>query len=855
MKKITLMLALLGSVFTSVQTAFADDAKWEGKRIASVSAAVNDLASLTDGTYLMRNVGHMSYLRENDNKSLYLWNAVTSGSTDVSDINAAFAGTSSTISSVAYVSKHTKTATDGTETTYYNIQFRSGQYIGTSLPNGDAASSNATAGEIEIVATDTESQFNFRPTGSNWANGNGNTTNPSAGTFTGWGTTTPGAGGNGAYQFFPVTLEDNPVVSVTWTVKNAADDSTLGTFTTSVDKGSTVALPDFEKSYFFTDATLVTPENTTITDENNAFTINVTVGTAPYTASTAAAPVWYNIKLRNDEGHYINHVMSTDNGIGTQRANTKEFFASEGGIETFNGGMWAFVSNGLGVKLLNKQTGKYVKATAANNTAASLVSDADATTFIVKTNTYNSGAGFSLQVPGTANAHIGDHCSARLGAWVNNGSQNDGGSCFEIALAETTENLTIGKELLTDSLSNVTPNEADATYASARAQSRIDAAKAIVEAATSINALDQSIFDIINIPVFEEGAYYRIVCINSINKKYVSSAPIFVGTDGKLETSYHAGLSGDRVVRRVTASDAFVPQLWQFIDNGNNTFKIKNANTGCRLSSNAGADSNIDMPINVNAGGDYTIKVFPSATFDGNDGKTMAQLIINGKQLNAFQGDNNNVLYHWDDANDKGGYWQFEKVTEVPVAISEANYATVGFPFAVQVPAESGVKAFYVSSIANGSIALTEIADGIIPANQGAILYHEGATDVNLAITSTEATIEGNLLTATAAKRVGYEADANYLLALNEAGNAAFLQSELTSVPANKAFINAENVPASEAGAATLNFVFNGTTTGINGVAADNENNTEYFDLSGRRVLYPANGIFVTKAGKKVFIK
>lgn len=148
MKKITLMLALLGSVFTSVQTAFADDAKWEGKRIASVSAAVNDLASLTDGTYLMRNVGHMSYLRENDNKSLYLWNAVPSGSTEVSDINDVFAGTSSTISSVAYVSKHTKTATDGTETTYYNIQFRSGQYIGTSLPNGGAASSNATAGEI-----------------------------------------------------------------------------------------------------------------------------------------------------------------------------------------------------------------------------------------------------------------------------------------------------------------------------------------------------------------------------------------------------------------------------------------------------------------------------------------------------------------------------------------------------------------------------------------------------------------------------------------------------------------------------------------------------------------------------------
>ena len=852
MKKITLMLAFLGMVFSSVQSAFADDARWEGKRIASVSAAVEDLGKLEDGCYLVRNVGHMSYLRENDNKSLYLWNAVPSGSTEVADINAAFAGTSSTISSVVYVSKNMTTKEDGTQepTGYYTIQFRSGQYIGTSIASraGGAASSNATAGEIEIVATTTATQFNFHPKDARWADGNGSTTNPSAGSFTDWSTTAPGAGGNGAYQFYPVTLEDNPTVTVTWTVKDA-EENTISTFTTTADKNSTVALPTFEKSYFFTDATLVTPENTTITEDNCNFTINVTEGTAPYTASTAAAPVWYTIKLRNDDAHYVNHVLSADNGIGTERANTAKFFKSEGGIETLNGGLWAFVKSGLGVQLLNKQTGKFVKvASTKNTTEASL--DATGTTFIVKTNSNNNGVGFSLQVPGDANAHIGDHCGGRLGVWNNGSSQNDNGSCFQIALAGD-ETLATAKSLLTDSLNHITALEADPTYASARTQASIDAAKAAVEAATSINALDNSILELANLVSFEEGAYYRIVNCNTTNK-YLTSAPIFVGTDGTLATSYHAGISGDRVVRRVAEGAAIVPQLWQFINNGNNTFKVKNANTGCRLSSEANP---IDMPINVNAGGDYTIKVFPSATFAGNDGKTMAQLIVNGAQMNALSGNNGDTMGKWNDASDKGGYWQFEKVTEVPVAISEANYATVGFPFAVQVPAESGVKAFYVSSIANGTIALTEIENGIIPANQGAILYHEGATDVNLAITTTDATIEGNLLTATAAKRVGYEADANYLLALNEAGNAAFLQSELTSVPANKAFINAENVPAAEAGAATLNFVFNGTTTGINGVAADNANNTEYFDLSGRRVLYPANGIFVTKAGKKVFIK
>lgn len=839
MKKITLMLALLGSVFTSVQTAFADEPNWEGKRVATLSEAVSSLESLSDGYYVLRNVGRKTFLREDSNHNLNLWNA-TNGSDDLTTVQKAFVGKTTVLSSVVYVSKN-----EGS-TDKYTMTFKSGQYLGTALPHGTQASSSTTAGEIEFSYAG-ESQFNFRPTGSEWANGNGSG-GYTEGSFTGWDTTTPGAGGNGAYQFFPVTLEDNPVVSVTWTVKNAADDSTVGTFTTSVDKGTTVALPEFEKSYFFTNPTLVTPENITVTDENNAFTINVTVGEAPYTASTAADPVWYTIKLRNDDAHYVNHVLSGDNGIGSARENTAAFFKSEGGIETLNGGLWAFVKNGLGVQLLNKQTGKFVKvASSTNATAASL--DATGTTFIVKTNSNNNGIGFSLQVPGDANAHIGDHCVNRLGVWNNGNSQNDNGSCFQIALAGD-ETLATAKTLLTDSLSNITPNEADATYATAGTQAAIDAAKATVEAATSINTLNKGIFDLLNSPVFEADAYYRIVNCNS-TKKYLTSDPIFVGTDGTLATSYKAGISGDRVVRRVAEGEALVPQLWQFVSNGNNTYKVKNANTGCRLSSNANP---IDMPIDVNAGGDYSMKAVPSATFSGNDGKTMMQLIVDGHQMNAYGGNNNTIMAAWDDANDKGGYWQFEKVTEVPVAISEANYATVGFPFAVQIPAESGVKAFYVSSIANGTIALTEIENGIIPANQGAILYHEGATSVNLAITSTEATIEGNKLTATAAKRVGYEADANYLLALNADNNAAFLQSSLTSVPANKAFISSENVPA-EAAAATLNFVFDGTTTGINGVQADNENNTEYFDLSGRRVLYPANGIFVTKAGKKVFIK
>ena len=71
-------------------------------------------------------------------------------------------------------------------------------------------------------------------------------------------------------------------------------------------------------------------------------------------------------------------------------------------------------------------------------------------------------------------------------------------------------------------------------------------------------------------------------------------------------------------------------------------------------------------------------------------------------------------------------------------------------------------------------------------------------------------------------------------------------------IAANKAYY----VSSSAAGAA-FTLSFGGPTVGIDAVeAADGaEKATIYYDLSGRRVLYPSNGIFVTGEGQKVFIK
>ena len=102
MKKITFMLALLVLIFTSVQSAFATDAEWEQKRIASVSAAVEGLDNLVNGYYVLRNVGRKTFLRENDDKGLYLWNA-TNGSDELTAVQTAFVGKGALMSSVVYI--------------------------------------------------------------------------------------------------------------------------------------------------------------------------------------------------------------------------------------------------------------------------------------------------------------------------------------------------------------------------------------------------------------------------------------------------------------------------------------------------------------------------------------------------------------------------------------------------------------------------------------------------------------------------------------------------------------------------------------------------------------------------------
>lgn len=570
---------------------------------------------------------------------------------------------------------------------------------------------------------------------------------------------------------------------------------------------------------FYYDVT-ITNEDKVVSETNNSFNVAYTKGdNVPFTFSTDDNETWYTVNVRQ-AGYYL--VANSSNDDVASRTNPSN-------DQIFNGDAdWKFVESNYGVKVANKLTGKYLKAVDSNNKTTFTTKD-EATEFVAIQN----GSGFSLKIPGTTHC-IGDHCSANLGTWASDASQADGGSRFVVTDILKSLESSIGAQVATAQtaadeslLGHYSATEVAKIAADAEAATTIESYKAINEALQALTSTPAT-------P--DNNAYYQIINGNSISKSYISTENVTVGKDGKATEA--------KAIGRTTKNDAIVPQLWKFESNGEGGYKVINANTGRAFSAVSAVAVGVTDVETAEAG---------AVTLQQLDSKVNFILKSGEHRLNAFEGDANTIVadYAGNHDNDKGNWWKIKKVTTIPVAIGESNYATVGFPFAVTIP--EGVKAFIGTSTDNASLELTEIEGGIIPANTGAIIYHEGATTVNFEITTGGNTIANNKLSATTAKREGFEANDTYVLAKDSEGKAALLKSELTTVPANKAFLAATEVASSEGNA--LAFHFGGTTTGVNSAVAGKTEGTQYFDLQGRRVLYPSNGIFVTNNGKKVFIK
>lgn len=338
----------------------------------------------------------------------------------------------------------------------------------------------------------------------------------------------------------------------------------------------------------------------------------------------------------------------------------------------------------------------------------------------------------------------------------------------------------------------------------------------------------------------QPGQYYRIV--NELRK--VGGKPVAL-TGG--DANGHVGLG-------TATSASHVGQLWQFEASGEG-YKLRNANYAAYAGTLDGSGkNNVHMPlVDADAAPTYSLTALSGACWKLADPNNSAH---NGVMHCA----GNNYIVAWNDGKGSGSSWYIVPVTDIEVAMHSVSdeatdtWSTLYLPFAVQLP--DGLKAYTGQADADaGTVALTEIADGLVPAGNGVVL--QGSADTyTLAIQPDggNAPLADNDLSGTTTAQPLSEAGTVYVLGKNNGTAGFYLPNEAqTELTANKAYLGGTSAAALAAG---YRFVLGGEATGIGSVqATDTTADQPCYDLQGRRVGQPRQGGVYIQGGKKVYIR
>ncbi len=807
MKKITFFATLLAMLVSSVQSAFADDAKWTNKFIKSVADATADLGSLENGYYLIENVGHNSFAHVvNDG----IWLDGSAANPDgIDNIRSSFVGTTDKMHYVFYLSKNDDNAT-------YTIQAKSGKYFPQSLPHGGGASVNATAGKYTIekiadgnFALKSEVKATWKENGKDvegilYADGNGQG-NYSTGTFTGWSTTQPGANSNGDYKFFKVEVGEIVTANFKYTVNGhvvlAASKQVVPNTTLSADNYPLLTINSYSP------ATIETTQDVTV-DCDMAL---------PVEASTVAAPKWYAVRM-----HTGKRMMVADAANSEVACNDVELSLPE--LPDAN--QWAFVGDDLftSFKLYNKGTQKYLK-TSAKNAISTLVDEADATEFhVMATQVKSMENGFCIsnnswylnyQNPNTGTDKAPKYDKPGVYGWHDN---DQGSTCTVYAPESFPLNYAA-------SLINA-PEGAIGAPQYLETEANFNALKAAYNAVEA-GATNENVQKLVDInkqiatsPVgttLTEG-YYRLV--NSQDKNYLHINGTILNDQAGKEKAI-----GSVVYFKSTETE------------GQYSILVEGKYLGAVTTSQ-----------NVNLGEEASKGTY---TVTSNNYISLVREVSSNDDYHYLHVNGGNAV-GWE-ANTPASQWYIIPATDVEIdmtAQGDNTYASAYLPFSVS--AVDGATA-YVGALNADKNAIDMKGVSGVPANTGFVLVGNGSK-ATLTI-GDAAAIEGvNALigTNTGIQLTSGENDnhASYLVFGVNNGTVGFYKpaSALTSIAANKAYIN-----ASELSNQAIALNFGNTVTGINAATLINgENNAPIYDLSGRRVWAPVKGGLYIQNGKKI---
>ena len=247
----------------------------------------------------------------------------------------------------------------------------------------------------------------------------------------------------------------------------------------------------------------------------------------------------------------------------------------------------------------------------------------------------------------------------------------------------------------------------------------------------------------------------------------------------------------------------------------------------------------------------YTMNKEAKGTFDGVEAG-----VNNGYNLEYdYTGDANTMTVGLGAAS----WYQYIEVTypsmsKLSVTIGDTGYATYYNNEAVEIPA--GLKAYWGKlSSDQTKVELTEISDGIIPANTAVVVAGAANTYALTATSEAGSAYASNVLkgvvanTAVSALELG--AGNVYVLAkAASTGKAAFCKYNAATLGDHRAFLF-----VAAGGAPELSIVFAGEdVTGVEAIETAQQTDGTVFNLQGQRVAQQGKGLYIV-GGKKVIVK
>lgn len=835
MRKITSIL----SMFLLIAGWNTASAQFAFKKLKVVGDRVTDVSQLVDGHYYVFKGSNLGKYIKLDKETMQFKNDNQLTEEDNSDGLAVF-------------KLHVD---ESTGTKLYSFESARGGYYMPKVGVGTTAYATETTSPAKFVISATDKNGGTKD--NCWAIKNSSDNayfDMQPEQFVGW----YGTESNTWYEISEVTVsEEKTDLQIVYKVVEKTNGTVFSTAYGIAKSGDTYSYTaPANTSYYLT--LTKEPENKTITESNMTFEYEYT-GTAPFNVGQ-----WYSLRIKHDDR--VLRAIAEENNLYVNTEPNSNLEAIANTYPNFLNALWRIEESGTGVKIYNKAVGKYLQANGYSQSGISNRATFDNTGTVFYVKSFNGGLGFY-----TGSDYLNASCTSstgantRLGVWNANGD----GSTFYCEKTKD-ELLALGKTAFDN-----TPDVYSYTSNNALIKGGIYSGNKS-SAATTLDELFEIGAKVLSEVCPDPNVYYLIRNVNGGelgrgsytdatdgNKtidpendryKYLSTSHMTCNTNGQNVS--------DQTLKRVKGKSDLLPLLWKFVkvEGQDGQYYLQNANMKACVNFNV-------VPTAANEVTQKTAFTFEATNtaynnwqfYATNDGVSMflMKTADGAKCLNAQSGAKAEGVADYANHNaDAGNYWQFVKVTDVPLTIAANDYTTLCLPFNVQLPEGSAVKAYYASAAAGDVLKLTEITGGIIPANQGVILQNTNMSEVaniNLTITPEETTtLIGNQLVGVTAKREGYTAKQNYVLANGNKG-IGFYKANFTAVTANKAYLPVANVQNAQG--VMMAFSFGDEVTGIDNVNVATPAAKKYYDLQGRRVLYPAKGIFVTEDGQKVLFK